>query len=130
MAKRYLLDTHVLIELGTTTGFAGMPAQVRRILEDPEVELLFSVVSEAEVAIKTRIGKLALEREELDLICLSAKIAAYPLRRPHVERLFELPLHHNDPFDRLIIATAVSDDLTVISRDEHFRKYADLRLVW
>ena len=130
MAKRYLLDTHVVIEMGTIEGFGEMPIRVRRILEDPEAELLFSVVSAAEVAIKNRIGKLALGKEELAVICRGAAVQSYPLRRPHVEQLFELPLHHNDPFDRLIIATAISDDLTIISRDEQFRKYKALRLIW
>ncbi|MGA8028482.1 MAG: PIN domain-containing protein [Bryobacteraceae bacterium] len=54
----------------------------------------------------------------------------YPLRQHHANRLFELPLHHKDPFDRLIISTALSDDLPVISRDEQFRKYKGLRVVW
>ena len=130
MAKRFLLDTHVVIEISTSEGHAALPMRVRRILEDPEVVLLLSVVSEAEVAIKNRIGKLALGREELATVCLSAAVESYLLRRPHVEQLFELPLHHNDPFDRLIIATALSDDLTVISKDEQFQKYRPLRVIW
>jgi PIN domain nuclease of toxin-antitoxin system len=116
MARKILLDTHVVIDAGAAGGFEAMPAKVRRILEDPEVDLLLSVVSEAEVAIKTRLGKLDLNRNELALICMNASIISYPLRHKHVERLFELPLHHKDPFDRLIISTALSDDIPVIQQ--------------
>jgi len=130
MARKFLLDTHIVIDAGIAGGLQSMPGKVRRILEDPEVDLLLSVVSEAEVAIKTRLGKLDLNRDELALICMNASIVSYPLRQKHVDRLFELPLHHKDPFDRLIIATALSDDIPVISSDKEFRRYRGLKLIW
>lgn len=130
MAGRFLLDTHVVVEIGVRGGLEAMPAKVRRILENTDTELLVSAASEAEIAIKHRIGKLDLNKEELALICASASIASLPLRRQHVERLFDLPLHHNDPFDRLILSTALSEDLPLISRDRQFRSYKRLRVVW
>jgi len=130
MARRFLLDTHVVIDIGTAGGLESMPVRAQRILKDPDVDLLLSVVSEAEVAIKSRIGKLQLRKDELALICTNASIGSYPLRQQHVDRLFDLPLHHKDPFDRLIISTALSDDLPVISRDRQFRKYKGLRVIW
>jgi PIN domain nuclease of toxin-antitoxin system len=130
MARRVLLDTHVVVDIATKDGFEALPAKVRRILDDSDVELLLSVASEIEVAIKSRIGKLALTKDELAGICSNASITSYPLRQHHVDTLFDLPLHHKDPFDRLVISTALSDDLAVISRDEHFRKYKGLRVIW
>jgi len=130
MARRFLLDTHVVIDIGTAGGLESMPVRAQRILKDPDVDLLLSVVSEAEVAIKSRIGELQLRKDELALICTNASISSYPLRQQHVDRLFDLPLHHKDPFDRLIISTALSDDLPVISRDRQFRKYKGLRVIW
>jgi PIN domain nuclease of toxin-antitoxin system len=130
MARRFLLDTHVVVDVGTKGGFEKMSARVRRILEDPDAELLLSVASDIEVAIKSRIGKLELTKDELAIICTNASITSYPLRQHHTDRLFELPLHHRDPFDRLIIATALSDDLPVISCDKQFRKYKGLRVIW
>ena len=130
MAERFLIDTHVVIEIGSIGGLEAMPRRVQRILQDPDADLLLSVVSEAEVAIKSRIGKLQLSKDELALICASASIGSYPLRRQHAQRLFDLPLHHKDPFDRLIISTALSDDLPVISRDKQFRKYRGLKVIW
>jgi PIN domain nuclease of toxin-antitoxin system len=130
MPGRFLLDTHIIVDIGTQSGFAAIPARVRRILEDSDSELLLSAASEAEIAIKTRIGKLALKKDELAAICSAAAIIPYPLRRSHVEKLFDLPLHHKDPFDRMIISTALSDNLAVISCDRQFRKYKGLRVIW
>ncbi len=107
-----------------------MPLRVQRILEDPNAELLLSVASEIEVAIKSLLGKLELTKGELTAICTSASITSYPLRQHHAHRLFELPVHHKDPFDRMIISTALSDDLPVISSDKQFRKYKGLRVIW
>lgn len=130
MARRVLLDTHVIVDLATKDGFDALPTKVRRILADSDVELLLSVASEIELAIKGRIGKLALTKDELAQICINAAIVSYPLRQQHADKLFDLPLHHKDPFDRLIIATAVSDDLSVISSDRQFRKYKGLQVIW
>lgn len=130
MDRRFLLDTHVIVQMGTPRGFYAMPPGVRRILEDPEADRLISVASEIEIAIKSAIGKLELSRSELAIICNRGLVSSYPIRRQHADRLFELPLHHRDPFDRLIISTALTDDLPVISCDEQFRKYEGLRVIW
>lgn len=130
MARRFLLDTHVVVDIGTEGGFEAMPVRVKRILADPDSELLLSVASQAEIAIKARIGKLELKKDELAAICANGSIAFYPLRQHHADRLFELPSHHKDPFDRLIISTALSDDLPVISCDKQFRKYKGLHVIW
>lgn len=130
MAQRFLLDTHVVVSLGVRGGIEALPDRVRRILQNSESELLVSVASQAEVAIKNQIGKLQLSRDELSLICRNADLTWYPIRSRHADQLFELPMHHKDPFDRLIIATALSDDLPVISRDEQFRRYKELQIVW
>ena len=130
MAGRFLLDTHVVVDIGISGGLEAMPLRVRRILQDPERELLLSVASQIEIAIKTRIGKLDLTNGDLAAVCANAQITYYPLRERHADQLFELPLHHKDPFDRLIISTALVDDLAVVSSDELFRKYKGLRVIW
>ncbi len=128
MRQTYLLDTHVPVEVSIATGLAGLPTAVRGILH--EAELLLSVVSEVEIAIKYTIGKLTLSKEKLALICANARIATYPFLQRHANRMFALPPHHKDPFDRMIISTALSDGLPIISRDRQFRKYAGLRVIW
>ena len=130
MPPAHLLDTHVVVEASLSGGFEAMPAKVRRILEDPQTELLISVASEMEIAIKSGLQKLNLSKDELALVCANAGIASYPLRQRHARQLFTLPIHHRDPFDRMIIATAMSDGLPLISRDREFRKYKGLKVVW
>ena len=130
MARRFLLDTHVVIDIGAIGGLETMPLRVRRILQDPEVDLLLSVVSEAEIAMNSRLGKLHLDKDELALMCTNASIISHPLRQQHTDRLFDLPLHHKDPFDHLLISTALNDDLPLISRDKQFRKYKGLKVIW
>jgi PIN domain nuclease of toxin-antitoxin system len=128
MPGRFLLDTHIVVDIATQDGFDAMPPRVRRILEDPQADRLLSVASEVEIAIKYRLGKLDLTQNELSKICTSALITSYPLRGHHAGWLFALPLHHKDPFDRLIIATALSEDLPIVSRDPQFRKYKGLQV--
>ena len=130
MASRFLLDTHVVVDIGTKGGFEAMPVRVQQILGNPEIELLVSVASEVEVAIKSRLRKLLLTKQEWDAVCNNASITFYPLRQQHTDLMFDLPLHHKDPFDRLIISTAISDDLPVISCDKEFRKYKGLQVIW
>ena len=130
MSRRFLLDTHVVVDIALSGGIESTPLKVRRILEDPDVELLLCVASSVEIAIKNKIGKLNLSRDSLTAICTSAGIVSYPLRQTHAERLFDLPPHHTDPFDRLIISTALCDEIPVISSDREFRKYKGLRVIW
>ncbi|MGH9640098.1 MAG: type II toxin-antitoxin system VapC family toxin, partial [Bryobacteraceae bacterium] len=103
---------------------------VRHILEDPEAERLLSVASEVEIAIKCQAGKLDLTKNDLSKICSNALISSYPVRRHHAEQLFTLPAHPKDPFDRLIISVALSEDLPIVSCDRQFRKYKGLRVIW
>jgi PIN domain nuclease of toxin-antitoxin system len=130
MPSAYLLDTHVILDLGVTRDLTNFPAKLRPLIRDPKVELLLSAASEVELAIKSSLGKLALTKGELSLIYESAIITPYPLRREHADRLFDLPFHHKDPFDRMIIATAIADGLPVITRDKQFRQYKGLHVVW
>lgn len=130
MPERLLLDTHVPVDFGVVGGIEAMPARIRRLLEDPEIDLLLSAVSITEIAVKSSIGKLQMTRSDLELICANASITVIPLRHQHVNRLFDLPLHHRDPFDRLLIATALSESVPIISSDRQFRKYKGLRVIW
>ncbi len=130
MPERLLIDTHIIVDISGTGGLDALPTKVRRMLQDPEIELLLSTISITEIAIKGALGKLKLTKPELELVCANASIKIIPLLRQHVDRLFDLPLHHKDPFDRLLIATALSESVPVISADQQFRKYRGLRVIW
>jgi PIN domain nuclease of toxin-antitoxin system len=82
-----------------------------------------SAVSAWEIAIKTGLGKLRPVRSVADAITDSG-FEELPLRLRHVEGLAKLPLHHRDPFDRMLIAQASTDRLTIVTRDPAFGPYA------
>jgi PIN domain nuclease of toxin-antitoxin system len=107
-----------------------MPLRVRRILANADVQRVVSVASELEIAIKNRLGKLQLTKQELAVIFERGLITTLPVRSAHADRLFDLPTHHNDPFDRIIISTALVENIPVITRDPQFRLYEGLRVIW
>lgn len=129
---RYLLDTHVWLwahmqpaRLGPTT---------RAILDNPNHELLFSAIVSWEIAIKHRLGKLKLPRQAQpqDYIrtrLQSAPMTALPISIDHSLQISQLPAHHQDPFDRLLIAQAQCEKLTLITADRTFSQY-NLTLHW
>ena len=125
---RLLLDTAVLIfavespvRLSKRAAFA---------IQNPANVLEVNSVSLAEIAIKARLGKLqltpAVVRQALE--DLGARILPYTA--DHAFELFDLPFHHADPFDRQIIAQALSEDIAVVTSDNAFRLYEDLRVLW
>jgi PIN domain nuclease of toxin-antitoxin system len=120
---RLLLDTHVLLWWGTDD--ARLPDSWRPVVADPAHDVYVSSVSIAEIAIKASLGKLSAPRDLLatlddeDFISLS-------LTSAHAARLRDLPWHHRDPFDRMLIAQARLEDLTLATVDPAFAAY-DIR---
>ena len=127
---RLLLDTH---------GWLWMRAEPerladssRRLLRDPANELFLSAASAWEIAIKFAAGKLRLPQPPAAFIAqrLSEDQAvALPILHAHALRAGELPPHHRDPFDRLLIAQAQIEGLTVLTADREFGKY-DVPVHW
>ena len=126
----YLLDTHTFLWMRHAPQHLGPEA--RAICADVDCELRLSLVSGWEMAIKLSIGKLRLP-QPLRQILVEARtlngIATLPIEEAHVLRVRHLPLHHRDPFDRLLAAQAIEEGLTLLSRDTVFEAYAVLR-VW
>ena len=120
--NRVLLDTHVLLWAAALPERLS-PAQTAQ-LQDPEVALLVSTISVAEIEIKRPIGKLDLLHTG-DAPRLS--IAGTWLGRApeHAMALRSLPLHHRDPFDRLLIAQALTEGVPLVSSDDALRAYVD-----
>ncbi len=106
--------------------------KARVICADLDSDLLLSLVSSWEMAIKLSIGKLRLP-QPLRQILLEARtlngIRALPIDERHVLRVRHLSLHHRDPFGRLLVAQAIEEGLTLVSRDVAFDAYAVQR-VW
>ena len=119
-----LLDTRVWLWMAGSPERLGNRA--RELVEDPERELLLSAASSWEIAIKHAIGKLDLpgDPEELvpDWIVRSA-VTPLPIHHTHALRVAALPLHHSDPFDRLLVAQALLEEVPVLTADPAFGDY-------
>ena len=125
---RLLLDTAILIwavespERLTKRATAG--------LETVENVLEMSAVSLSEIAIKTARGKLRLSGDSARQALEDLDIRILPYTADHAFFLFELPLHHSDPFDRQIIAQALAEKIPVITSDQKFSLYKGLKVIW
>ena len=116
---RLLLDTHVVLWELAGTRTVGPRAQ--QAILDAE-ELSFSVVSFAEIGVKASIGKLAVPADLHEQL-LRSGLQILGLAPDHALAVADLPLHHRDPFDRLIIAQARAERLTVLTGDSRFEEY-------
>ena len=128
---KYLLDTHVAIWalLGNDE---KLSAKAKDIITDRTVELSVSIASAWEIAIKiSKSSKI----ESMNSVALFIDklrengIKILGITSEEVKIVESLPFIHNDPFDRVIIATAVSEDLTIITVDENIQKY-DVKWEW
>ena len=134
---RFLIDTHVF--LWFINGDNRLSQSVRKAIEGEENEVLLSIASVWEIAIKTNVGKLGLAKPFAELIpeqIIENEIELTPISMDDLKVVALLPLHHRDPFDRLLIAQAVSlrecgsiaEDIPIISKDTAFDSYEVKRL--
>ena len=121
---KYLLDTHTL--LWFLTDNKKLSRRARRLIDDPSNERFLSIASLWEIAIKTGLGKLDLDKpfeqmfpERLDF----NRIEILDITVDSLTKLNTLPFHHRDPFDRLIIAQGLVEGLPIISVDTTFDAY-------
>jgi PIN domain nuclease of toxin-antitoxin system len=125
---KFLLDTHAF--LWFIMGSANLSGNARTLIEDPANERLLSVASLWEVAIKASLGKLTLSGPFVDLIPSQLTLNGIDLlniKVDHLSRLTTLPFHHRDPFDRLIAAQALVENLPVVGIDAALDSYGVTR---
>ena len=96
------------------------------MIEDIENEIFVSIASFWEISIKKSLGKLTLGKATQEMIkeCENQNIILLPIRSEELEALEALPFYHRDPFDRMIIVTALSYHLEVLSVDAQFDDYS------
>jgi PIN domain nuclease of toxin-antitoxin system len=116
---RLLLDTQIVLWLlaGSRT---VSPAAVEAI--EQAIALYFSVVSFAEIGVKAAVGKLSVPRNLREYV-LNTGVEILPLTADHGLAVADLPIHHRDPFDRLLIAQARHERLTIVSTDRRIAHY-------
>ena len=125
----YLLDTHAFLWWGQ--GNTRMPVPVRDVIGDEDTHVFVSAVSAWEIATKHNLGKLP-EADgivaDLNGAILGHGFFSLPISVEHAERAGRLPLHHRDPFDRMLVAQGQADGLTIISNEAMFDRYGVDRL--
>lgn len=120
---RLLLDTHLF--LWAVTDSRKLKAAARRQMLAAE-QIFVSAASIWEIAIKARLGKLNGDPQRLAQAIEDSGFIELPVRALHAARVAQLPLHHHDPFDRLLVAQAISEPLLLLTADEALAQYGEL----
>jgi len=104
--------------------------KARTVMRDPANQRELSVISLAEIAMKNAAGKLNLSREDAMEALSRLQVSMLPYAEAQVFELMTLSVHHRDPFDRMLIAQALAEDVPVMTCDKEFRKYKGLEVIW
>lgn len=122
----YLLDTHIL--LWWLENSPKIKTRVKKVLENPDNQIFVSSVSVWEIVIKRSLKKLEAPDNLIEMI-KHHEFDELPIRFQHANFLEKIPKHHNDPFDRLLIAQGIYEGLTLITEDNHIKKYKDVKFL-
>jgi PIN domain nuclease of toxin-antitoxin system len=123
---RLLLDTHVF--LWVVAGSPRLAPAARQLIEGADA-VYVSAASIWEVAIKVRLGKLQADPEELAGAIARSGFVELPVSAVHGAAVAKLAPHHNDPFDRMLIAQALAEPLRLVTADEALANYSDVVMV-
>jgi len=115
----FLLDTHVVLWWLNGDSLSDEAAEA---IAHPDHLLFVSAAAMWEIAIKSALGKLDADIDAV-IEATDGDFESLPVTSRHASELTQLPLHHRDPFDRMLIAQARSEELTLISRDQTFGAY-------
>lgn len=118
--------------MAATEGWTDLPKRVQGLLADMEIDRFLSVISVVEIAIKSNIGKLRMSSEHVGMAVAALKMTVIPFTACHAQQLFDLPLHHREPFDRMLIATAIREKIPLVGGDARFPAYEQygLSVIW
>ncbi|HET8772541.1 MAG TPA: type II toxin-antitoxin system VapC family toxin [Thermoanaerobaculia bacterium] len=121
---RLLLDTHIL--LWWVTADRRLSKALANTLASPENDVAVSAASIWEIAIKRSLGRIDVDLDELLSSMTADGFSELPVRFAHSLRLESLPRHHDDPFDRLLIAQSVAEGRRLVTKDEAILGYAGI----
>jgi len=107
-------------------------AEAKRLITDPSSAIYFSAASSWEIAIKAALGKLKLPESPEQFVpsrLVALRMVSLPIEHKHALRVFALPHHHRDPFDRILVAQAQIESLPILTADRTLSMY-DVRIIW
>ena len=125
-----LIDTQIFLWALTEPKRLGKKA--KSLLKSKKNQLYLFAASSWEISIKAGLGKLPLPEPPDKYISsrmASLKIVPLDVKHHHTFIVYQLPLHHRDPFDRILIASAIAENFHLVSADKQFRRY-DVDLIW
>ncbi|MCS3515645.1 MULTISPECIES: type II toxin-antitoxin system VapC family toxin [Pseudomonas] len=123
---RVLLDTHVL--LWALSDDPKLSSKARRLIENA-AEIYVSAATFWEMAIKVGLGKLDADLDDIREYCLESGFVELPITSEHAIAVKDLEQHHKDPFDRLIVATAMSEPTRLLTADTQVAQYTSLAIL-
>jgi PIN domain nuclease of toxin-antitoxin system len=123
---RLLVDTHLLI-----WWLAGkrLPARAAELIRDPANQIYASAASVWEVAIKVSLGKIRIDRDEFVAALREGGFQELSVTARHASRVAELPTHHRDPFDRMLVAQSLVEAMFLLTQDQPLAAYGPSVLV-
>lgn len=127
---KLLLDTHAF--LWWIADDERLSSAARKAITGREEEVFFSAASAWEIAVKASLGRITLPQPPGRFVPRQLEVNGFqslPIRVEHALRVYSLPDHHRDPFDRLLIAQGLEDRLTIVTADPQFGKYP-VRTIW
>ncbi len=122
----YLLDTHVFLWMLSEP--ARISSSAVKAIRQPDHTVFVSAVTAVEIAIKRSLGKLTAP-EQLANEIAQRGLLELPLKYAHGERMQQIPLHHQDTFDRMLVAQALHENLTLITHDRKLEPYG-AKILW
>lgn len=123
---RLLLDTHIL--LWALNDDSKLSGKARKLIENA-AEIYVSAATFWEMAIKVSLGKLAVDLDKILEYCLESGFVELPISLEHAIAVRDLEHHHKDPFDRLIIATAMTEPMKLLTADPEVAQYTSLAIL-
>ncbi|MBA4379712.1 MAG: PIN domain nuclease [Anaerolinea sp.] len=127
---RVLIDTHTFLWWNTEA--PQLSARAREIIADGRNEVFLSAASAWEIALKTAKGKLTLPEDPARYVVSRMglyRFQALPVQVNHALRVYDLPRHHDDPFDRLLIAQSQLEGLPLVTVDSEIERY-EVETIW
>jgi PIN domain nuclease of toxin-antitoxin system len=127
---KYLLDTAVWLWSLRSPELIG--EQGREILAHGQEEIFLSAVTSWEISIKIRLGKLDFTgppAQHIPRFMATQNLRPLSITHSHAAKVYDLPIYHSDPFDRMLVAQALVEDMVILTSDRWFRKYP-AELLW